>query len=545
MSSHDISLPMHANKASIQDKEEHYTPDSRSPIVPPIGDIKGTTRFSSFWRDRLFEAGLVISMLLYYIIANPNIRIGSLANLNPLVSLPFLLMFAVLCWYRLPFAVALLPLTLPFYMFQKVVVTHYEFSLAELTLYVCAAVALLRLLLLRGDRQVRVAWPQLLRRLGPFAIPALIFLVTAALSIFVAYARWFAVRDFRKEIFDPLLYLVLALLYLRSRQDMLRLLAALLGTGALIALLGLVQYFLLKNTLVLEPDGVRRVHTVYGSANSIGLLFDYILPIVLAWLLARVSWRDRFIAALLCVSMAVVLYLTHSLGALIGIAVAVVFVLTFSLRNRRLLLIGALLALIAGVAVLAIYHAQITHLLFEHHVSQQGVSTTTKRLYLWQTALAMIHDSPWLGYGLDNWLCHYSINNVCLTNLHHYWILRDPLTGMSTGLAEEPTLSHPHNTFLHIWVSMGLFALLAFVSVLIFFYWLFTRILLRLHATLPANGEQLRWITVGIGAALLAVLVQGQVDSAFLEQDLSYCFWILVALLLLLRVHAGTSWRRE
>jgi putative inorganic carbon (HCO3(-)) transporter len=46
-----------------------------------------------------------------------------------------------------------------------------------------------------------------------------------------------------------------------------------------------------------------------------------------------------------------------------------------------------------------------------------------------------------------------------------------------------------------------------------------------------------------VGAAMLAALVQGQVDSAFLEQDLSFCFWTLVAVLLLLRVLSQTPWR--
>src|ERR1051326_6333812 len=199
MSGHDLSFPVHMDKASIQDKAERYTPESHSQMMPPTDVRKGTTSFSPFWRDRLLEAGLILSMSLYYIIANPNIRISPLADLNPLVSVPLLLVFAALCWYRLSFAIALLPLTLPFYMFQKVVVTHYEFSLAELTLYVCTAVALLRLLILRGDHQARVAWPQWLKRLGPFTIPCLVFLVAAGLSIFVSYERWFAVRDFRKE----------------------------------------------------------------------------------------------------------------------------------------------------------------------------------------------------------------------------------------------------------------------------------------------------------------------------------------------------------
>ena len=42
---------------------------------------------------------------------------------------------------------------------------------------------------------------------------------------------------------------------------------------------------------------------------------------------------------------------------------------------------------------------------------------------------------------------------------------------------------------------------------------------------------------------MVAALVQGQVDSSFLEQDLAFCFWMLVGALLLLRFLSGTPWR--
>jgi len=203
------------------------------------------------------------------------------------------------------------------------------------------------------------------------------------------------------------------------------------------------------------------------------------------------------------------------------------------------------------------------------HTNQQNQNTAVKRPLLWLSAVHMIHDSPWLGYGMDNWLCHYSDSyyNPCWYPLPHekcwhyappdcthwlpdtpehpkqrtYWITKDA-QGKSTGMGSEPTLSHPHNIFLHVWVSIGVFGFLAFVAVLILFYWLFVRLLLYLRKVQPRGHEQLYWMTVGVGAALLAALLQGQVDSSFLEQDLAFCFWMLVSALLLLRFLAGMPW---
>jgi len=547
MSSKNISSPLPDASATVQERD---ISNMNAPVPPPTGSDKKTAQFSPFWRDRLFEAGLIISMALYYVIGNPHIPLGvpaSIADMNPLFSLPFLLLFGVLCWYRLPFALALLPLSLPFYGMQKLVFGSYNFSLAEITLATCLVVALLQLMIQRRSWPYWLSWSELRDRLGPFIYPILVFFVFAAFSVAIAYAQKTALRAFREEVFDPLLYLALVLFCLRSRRDLFRLFASLIGAGLVVALLGIGQYVFFKNSLPLEADGVRRVHAVYGSANSIGLLLDYVFPLVLAFVVAKVSWRYRIIALVLCVPLLGVLYLSQSHGAQVAIALSALFIIALAIRNwrylqRKYLLIGAVLVLVVLSLSLMFFRARIFNY-FEGHINDQGISTVSKRLYLWQSALNMIHDSPWLGYGMDNWLCHYSENTSCPGNIHHYWILTDPKTGRSTGLIYEPTLSHPHNIFLDVWVSIGVFGLLAFIVVLILFYWLFARILLYLSSHPDQHSEQLRWMTIGIGAAMVAAVAQGLVDSSFLEQDLAFCFWMLVASLLLVRVLAGLPWR--
>jgi len=420
-----------------------------------------TEPMSSFWHDRLVEGGLILSLALYYIVGNQHTMIGYLGRLNPLLSLPFLLIFAVFCWYRLPFAVALLPLWLPYYLLQKVVVSHYAFSMAEITLWTCIAVAALQFCC--GQRSYRLSWSQVREGLGPFILPIVIFFLMAAVSVVIAYAHNTALRAFREEVLDPLLYLGLVLLYLRKREDVLRLLIALVGSALLVGLLGMAQYFFFKNIFVLE-DGIRRVHAVYGSANSIGLFFDYILPIAFALLIAGISWRNRVLAAIVCLPLLFVLYLTQSRGAWLANAIGLLFVIAFSLCDRNRLLIACVALLVLLASMLLFFHRRSIEFLLQGHVSKYGISTVTKRLYLWQRALRMIHDSPWLGYGMDNWLCHYSKNAICAAHTFHYWIVADPTTGKPTGLLDEPTLSHPHNIFLHVWVSIGLFGLLAFIA---------------------------------------------------------------------------------
>ncbi len=530
--------------------------DSDIPVSaePPIDKGQRRKALPAFWHDRSVEAGMIVSMGLYYIIGNPNLGTGQLSHVNPLFSLPFLLVFIVLCWYRLSFAVALLPLALPYYEFQKTVYSHYNFSIGEITLLVCLGVAVVQLILWQNTWRYWLSWGELRDRLGYFIFPIAIFVVAAAISVLLAYDPHVALRAFREEIVEPLLYLLLALYCLRSRQDLVRLWAAMLATAFVVALIGLVQGIFFSQTLVPDADGLRRITSVYSGANEIGVLFDYTLPIGFALVVARPqytldfarSWAFRLVAICYCMFLLVVLYITQSLGGGVAIVVAALFIAILSIRNRKTLLFGAIgLVVLCGVTVL-VFHTKITHFILEHHVNIAGVSTITKRLYLWQSAIHMIQDYPWFGVGLDNWLCHYSLNPLCYTpHLHHYWITVNHATGQYTGIGQEPDLSQPQNDILNIWVNVGIFGLLAIIAIIVLFYWLFSRILRRVDAGQAQGMEQWRWLLVGVGAAMLAVIVQGQVDSVFLSQDFAFYFWILVGTLLLLRSFAGIAWRKR
>ncbi len=178
-------------------------------------------------------------------------------------------------------------------------------------------VALSQFLLQRGNWRYYLSWRELRDRLGPFALPITVFVLAAGISVLIAFSQRIALRAFREEVFEPILYVFLAMYCLRTRQDVTRLLLAMLLSGMVVALIGMAQYFLFRNQLVLEADGIRRVHAMYGSANSIGLLFDYVLPIGLALLLVRAwtttsIWRSKWVligVIVICLPMLLVLYL--------------------------------------------------------------------------------------------------------------------------------------------------------------------------------------------------------------------------------------------
>jgi O-antigen ligase len=148
------------------------------------------------------------------------------------------------------------------------------------------------------------------------------------------------------------------------------------------------------------------------------------------------------------------------------------------------------------------------------------------RLLIWLAALHMIRDHPVLGIGPDQFLYYYSPRYT----KHPYWITR--VNGKPTTLAMDPTLSHPHDLPLDLWLSTGIAGLAGFTLV-VGNFWLRCARLWRAGVARSAG----RWpaaLALGIGASVLAGIVHGLVDSGYFEPDLALAFWMSVALLVVL-----------
>ena len=176
--SHDEAIVEHVDDT----QKDRFNQSDR----PPDSTSRLLRGLTPFWHDRVIEVAIVLSMALYYVIGNSNLGSGRLFQLNPLISLPFLLIFAILCWYRLPFAVALLPLSLPYYLQQKTMISHFSFSITEIALLTCVVVAASQFLLQRINWRYYLSWRELRDRLGPFALPVAVFVLAAGISVLVA-----------------------------------------------------------------------------------------------------------------------------------------------------------------------------------------------------------------------------------------------------------------------------------------------------------------------------------------------------------------------
>jgi O-antigen ligase len=447
------------------------------------------------------------------------------------------------------------PLTAPLYLIPAALAgiradpaTPFRVPLHEAALLAVGLAALARWLWRSVSRSRplgdRFAAP--VRSVAARSAPHVIFLLAGAVGVLLAVERSRALREFRWLIAEPLLFYGLTLWIMSNLRHthraseqaptaaaafQRRLIAAFVLGGALAGLLGLLQYAgldlvpLLGRKQCFAPDGgpcanivadggVRRVLSVYGHPNNLGLYLGRVWPIAaamaLAPLLRVVQGRRRLffvLCSLLCLGGIVV---SFSRGAWLGaVAAAAVLAIgltmsgepkaaerlplwSFILRplSRWLIGLGVGLAVLAGLALSI--RGDVT------------AGSTPARLLLWREAIGYLVRHP-LGIGLDQ-----------------FGYYHDPGSGLSLidplliGNSDQYA-AHPHNLLLDIWLRMGPPGLLAFG-------WLLVRFFRASLRRFPAP------LAVGAAAAMTAALAHGLVDNFYFVSDLALAFWLLMAL---------------
>jgi hypothetical protein len=375
-----------------------------------------------------------------------------------------------------------------------------------------------------------------------YAAP-LLFLIAGIGGLLAAIERGPALIEFRRVIAEPLIFYALLKWQAAGgtpraanidRAPMRRAVAAFGLGGALAGLLGLMQYIGLDIVPYLgakqcyAPDGgvcsnivadggVRRVLSVYGHPNNLGLYLGRVWPLAAAmalydfrfWaldsgaILQPKTQDPKFkalrpwlylVAALLCLGGIVVSFSRGAwLGALAALAVLGLPFLRARLGGRAapaLVAFGVVLAALAGLGLTV--------------RGDLAGGSTPVRLLLWREAIGYIRLHP-LGIGLDQFVYYHDPNSG-----------RSLIDASLIGTSEQYA-AHPHNLLLDIWLRLGPLGLAAFG-------WLLARFFSAGRARL---GNP---IVVGALAAMTAALVHGMVDSFYFVPDLALAFWLLIAL---------------
>ncbi len=477
----------------------------------------------------LILAGMALGLALFYWVG------------RPLPALMGLFIFGALALVRPDLGLLFVPLTMPLYLIPAAIpglrgdaskpflLPVYEAALLIVAAATVAGWAWRRM----AKRQERSTTNQfMIKDVLWKSAPQLLFLAAGVWGLLIAIARGPALIEFRRLIAEPLIFYALFKFQNERRANdqniaNAQLLVAFILGGALVGLLGLLQYIGLDlvpyfgakqcfapnggvcSNIVID-GGVRRVLSVYGHPNNLGLSLGRVWPLAAALAIYDFGKTAQskiqnpkskmfltwfyLISALLCLGGILV---SFSRGAWLGALAALAVLALPALRAR---FGGWAAPALAGLGVLL---AALAGLVLTVRGDVAGGSTPV-RLLLWREALGYIRLHP-LGIGLDQFVQYHDPNSGRS--------LIDPsLIGTS-----EQYAAHPHNLLLDIWLRLGPLGLAAFG-------WLLARFF-------SAGRAQLRNpVALGALAAITAALVHGLVDNFYFVPDLALAFWLMIAL---------------
>ena len=340
-----------------------------------------------------------------------------------------------------------------------------------------------------------------LQRLRLTALDGLAFAWAALGVVSLAWSefRGPALHELRVVILDPVLFYALIRVMRLRRRELVWLADTLVFSGAAIAAIGLV-WFVTGQGVVEAEDGARRLISIYGSPNGVGLYLGRCIPFALAYaLLPLGTWRRAY-GALGGALMLVAVLLSQSRGAILLGLPAAVTVLLIVWHGRRAVVpvLGALGAMAVALIPLSMALPRLRDLLG---------STAFFRRHLWYSALNLIREHPITGAGPDQFL---------------YWYRSRYLLPAAWA---EPNLAIPHNVLLNHWVSLGIGG----VALLIGFQIAFWRKLWRVRQRLA--GRTLLALVLGLAGGMAHALAHGLVDVTYFSINLAFVFFLSLGIL--------------
>ncbi len=424
-----------------------------------------------------------------------------------ILSLVSLALLALLVILRLDLGLALVAFTAPFYLQSRAMFDR-AFSVVEIAVFLCFIswlihqVPRLRSRLPNHRQSTRLPVTQSTN--FPISKPlsldyALVFFVAVAFaSLLIAEVRGVALREFRVVVLEPALYYLMLRTTCLGRRTRWRIADAFVLGGIVVALIGLYQYAFTDQIITAEA-GLRRLKSVYGSPNNVGLYLGRVFPVLVAVVLFAREQPRRWLYGAGALIVGVAILLSFSKGALLFGVPASLLALGFLAGGRWLWAAVGTLAVVALAAMPVLRTPRFTS------VFDLQSGTSFFRLNLWRSTVDMIRDHPWLGVGLDNFLYAYRGRYI------------------RPAAWQEPDLSHPHNLVLDYWSRLGILGLTAGLWIQVAFW----RLALPLRRL--ANLEE-RALALGLMASMVDFLIHGLVDNSYFLVDLAFAFCLTLAL---------------
>lgn len=346
--------------------------------------------------------------------------------------------------------------------------------------------------------------------MSKFWLPAVLFLFSAVIAIFVSPDLEAALGIFKAYFLETLLFYFIFINTVRSAGQIKLILWALGLSALFVSLIALWQYLdLLPSHEPWISESPARVTSVFEYPNAVGLYLAPIAALFLGlFLLVRqddskkglLEKNSRFILGVVIFSLLAIV-LSFSRGAILGIIASVIFFGFFSRYKKWIWLILVLCILIT----LAIpqFRSVIINVATFNDVS------TDVRMVMWEGTWNLLKDRPLLGAGLAGFPTVYD----------QYRLIK-----------HTELLLYPHNIVFNFWVELGLAGLVIFLWIIIKF---FKKGISLRSKYLLLDYNYSSNLALALMGAMIAMLIYGMVDVPYFKNDLSVLFWLIVGLMVI------------
>jgi putative inorganic carbon (HCO3(-)) transporter len=340
----------------------------------------------------------------------------------------------------------------------------------------------------------------------PFDLLIIILVGLSAASIFASPDRGFSFYNYYHLMGRYILLYYLVVNNVHNLEQLKRLMLAMLISALVVTVYGFYQYLYGGDISALEwvdgeqfPELKLRVFSTLENPNLLAGFLVVMMALGTGLCLCLNEIKLRLALAGFVAMLGGCLILTYSRGA--WLSVVVVIIVCGVLYNRKLLwllLALPLLALGAHDAVLERFAS----------ILNPTDTSSTLRLALWESTLAMISDRPLLGIG---WGAYW------LVYPQYDFFVQDAST----------KIFHAHNMYLNIAAEIGIPGLLTFLAI----WYGHLRIALTIRSRTADNW--LAGLMLGVIGAFLSLFVSGFTDFIMFNIQLSMLFWLLSALVVI------------
>lgn len=331
--------------------------------------------------------------------------------------------------------------------------------------------------------------------------PIALILLASTIALFLSPDLRAAAGIWKAYFIEPILFFVVLKNLLKSENDKKIILWSLGISTLVISLLAIFQKF--TGFGIYEPGWTgaenRRVTSLFSSPNAIGLFLGPIIVIYLGWLISELkNLKTTILKLLIIIPSLLAILFTFSQGTWLGLAAALIFILFFGWSKK--VTTSVVITLIILTLILPMTRQIILPLITFQDAAGQN------RLALAKISWDYLSTSPKnfiFGSGIGGFA---QIQNQA----------RDPL--------KMEALLYPHNIFLNFWLEIGLLGLLAFI-------WLMIKFFQAGFKNYKLKTKNYNLITLGLTAAMVAIIIHGLVDVPYFKNDLAILFWLIIALL--------------